>query len=70
MAQTPFSRAFGLTLAAVLFIGADAVGYDLGKHGHESHWVVGPVWWQIAVGAIFGVLAVLQWIRAIRSVSD
>lgn len=52
---------FGASAAALLFAGSGLVGYRLSRHDRfvlGTPWAGETIWWQVAVGAVFAVLAV------------
>lgn len=60
---------FGAGAAALLFAGAGLVGYRLSRHDRfvlGTPWAGEPIWWQVATGAVFAVLAVYAFRQASR----
>ena len=65
----PLWLAFSMTSAALLFLTSGAIGYRLDRQNAllaGNRWVDGVIWWEVHLGAVFALLAVLFWRAAIR----
>jgi hypothetical protein len=62
-----YRRVFSAGFAGLLFFVSGIIGWDL-SHSHGwfrgTRWADGPIWWQIALGAILLLLAVF-WARRV-----
>jgi hypothetical protein len=52
---------------AGLFLVTGLMGYSLSHGFFEGAWTDGIVWWEIQFGAVFALLAVYCWRKALRS---
>ena len=65
----PLWLAFSMTFAAILFLVSGSLGYRLERRVSilaANRWAGGVIWWEIQLGLIFFVLAVIFWRLAIR----
>ncbi len=67
----PLRLAFGTTAAALLFLGAGALGYRLGRHERfvSGAWSDSVIWWEVAVGLALVPVAAWFWRKGLRSMS-
>jgi hypothetical protein len=68
--RRPVPLACSATAMALLFLVSGARGYTLSKHDAfvaGTRWTDGPIWWQVAVGAVLLAASIWLWRRAIRS---
>ena len=64
---SPLWIAFSTTAAAMFFIVAGLVGYNMMRRGQAfagPTWSNSVVWWQVEVGVLFIVIAAYFWYRA------
>ena len=65
----PLWLAFSTTSAAILFVVAGGVGYQLERRNAllaANRWAGEVIWWQVGLGAIFAAIAIVAWRIAIR----
>jgi hypothetical protein len=66
----PLWLAFSGTLAALLFIGAGAAGYNMSRYQRSvegTAWRDGVIWWEVWIGVAFLVIAVAMWQRGLQA---
>jgi len=66
----PLRLAFSTTAAALLFLGAGALGYRLDRHERfvSGAWSDGVIWWEVAVGVALVPVAAWFWRKGLRSI--
>jgi hypothetical protein len=62
-----YQRVFSVGFAGLLFVVSGVMGWDL-SHSHGwfrgARWVDAPVWWQIGLGSVLLLLAIV-WARRV-----
>jgi hypothetical protein len=69
----PLWLAFSMTSAAILFVTAGIAGFRLDRRTAffaDTRWSDDVLWWQVGLGLIFAMLAVLFWRHGIRYTDD
>ena len=70
MADKRFQAAFGATFCALMLTIAGLAGFAINWHGLNARFgrqTGAPVLWEIGLGAVFAVAAIITWRRALRS---
>lgn len=67
--KSPLSIAFTTSAAAIVLLTAGTLGYSLSHGFFQGNWTDGIVWWEIRLGALFGLLAIYFWRKGLQELS-
>jgi hypothetical protein len=70
-AYRPLWLAFTSSAAALLFVGAGVLGYNLSRHSRfiaGTAWSDTVIWWEVWTGLAAGAMSVLFWRAGVRSI--